>query len=129
MNRKKADSFLFALFEKHADIVIFTVLFLVSIYLRYRYVPLIDYRSGVSDYNYFLKPWVKFYRETGIVEGLREGVGNYYVPYNVFLALISKIDVKPYLPIALFSILFDYIIALFIYKIAFELKKSQKLLI
>ena len=129
MNRKKADSFLFALFEKHADIVIFTVLFLVSIYLRYRYVPLIDYRSGVSDYNYFLKPWVKFYRETGIVDGLREGVGNYYVPYNVFLALISKIDVKPYLPIALFSILFDYIIALFIYKIAFELKKSQKLLI
>ncbi len=127
MIRKKADSFIFSLFEEHADIVVFTVLFLISVFLRYRYVPLVDYRSGVSDYNYFLLPWVKTYRQLGVVKGLRQGVGNYYVPYNVFLALISKLDIKPYIPIALFSIIFDYIIALFIYKTALELKKIRKL--
>lgn len=70
-----------------------------------------------GNYNHHLAPWVEHYRIYGFA-GLAEQVGDYYVPYNVFLAAISYLPWPPWVMISLFSCSADYISAFFIYKIA-----------
>ena len=48
-----------------------------------------------ADYNNFIVPWVNKYRELGIVNGLATKVGDYYVPYNVLLAIIAQLPCEP----------------------------------
>lgn len=68
------------------------------------------------DYNQFIVPWFEHYKLLGIVRGLAEGVGDYYIPYNLFLAVSAQLPVKPYTAVAFTSGLADFISALFLYR-------------
>ena len=93
------------------------VILLASLVLKWSYAPIIYSKGEWTDYVRFLKPWVDFYRANGIVGGLGKGVGNYFVPYNVFLACISKLHVEPYYPIMLLSVAFDFAMVFAVYKV------------
>ncbi len=78
-----------------------------------------------ADYLYCLEPWIEYYRQHGIINGLSETIGSYYVPYNLFLAVIAFLPGKPWAYIAGFSIVCDYISAYFIYLIAGIIAKEN----
>ncbi len=86
----------------------------IRIYLtRFKFAG--SYISG--DYNNYLTVWVNQYRELGIVDGLKMRVGTYYVPYNLYLALLSVLPVDEGIWIPVLSCLFEYIGIFFIYRI------------
>ena len=64
-----------------------------------------------TDYEWFLKVWVNYFRENGGIKGLGQSLGNYNVPYMVFLSLFSYSSVSDLYLIKLLSIFFDIILA------------------
>ena len=53
------------------------------------FVRLCFFDKENTDYEWFLKVWVEFFRENGGLKGLGSKIGNYNVPYMFFLALFS----------------------------------------
>lgn len=109
--------------DKHLFHIGVILILLCSFAIRYHIAP-ITMLSG--DYKQSLLPWVEHYRANGIIKGLSETVGNYYVPYNLFLAVIAFLPGEPWFYIAYFSILCDYLSAWFIYLIAKEILGESK---
>lgn len=72
-------------------------------------LALFDYQT--DDYKDFLRPWVSFYRANGGFAALDEPVGNYNIPYLVFLALFSYIPIHELYLIKLLSVAFDLVLA------------------
>ena len=71
-----------------------------------------------SDFKAFLLPWCIQYQKLGIRKGLSVNFTDYYVPYNVFLAVIAQFIDDFTVPIAMFSLLFEFITAFYVYKIS-----------
>lgn len=121
---KKVDTWLHHLIDYYLFEVGIALIFLASFLIRLHLMP-ITMLSG--DYNDSLIPWIEQYRQFGIGGGLATVIGNYYVPYNVFLAVIAFLPGQPWAYIAGFSVLMDYVTALFIYRIAKELGRSRQI--
>lgn len=102
------------LIDKHLFQIGMIIVLGISFWIRYHLMP-ITMLSG--DYLECLEPWVEYYRQHGIINGLAEQMGSYYVPYNLFLAVIAFLPGKPWMYIAGLSILCDYVSAFFIYLI------------
>lgn len=83
---------IFHLVEKNAFEICLIVILGISLYAR---IVMIPNCVLSADYNNFIVPWVNKYRELGIVNGLAEKVGDYYVPYNVLLAVIAQLPCEP----------------------------------
>ncbi len=63
------------------------------------------------DYLDFLRPWTAFFRSHGGLKAVGMNVGNYNVPYLVFLAVCSYFPVSELYLIKLFSVFFDLVLA------------------
>ena len=61
-----------------------SLLIALALFIRFTY-----FDRENTDYQWFLKVWVDFYRTHGGFSGLRESIGNYNIPYLYFLALFS----------------------------------------
>ena len=72
-------------------------------------VSMLDYIS--SDYQSFLVLWLDAFRKGGFAT-LGENVGDYNLIYQYILLLISKVPLKDLYLIKLFSVIFDYALAL-----------------
>lgn len=70
-----------------------------------------------SDYKSFLLPWCEQYRTLGISAGLAQNFSDYYIPYNIALAVIATLFEDPARLIGLFNSLFDFLTAIYIYKL------------
>ncbi len=81
-----------------------------------------DYET--LDYQDFLAAWVDYFRQNGGFAALRESIGNYNVPYLVYLAAISSSALKDLYLIKLFSILFDIVLAWSVMRITAHFSKS-----
>ena len=83
------------------------------------------------DYDSYYREWVEFYRANGIVKGLENAPGDYYVPFNVIYALCSLLPVEPWVPLSMIPFVCELVSAFFIYKIFFLLtgKKETSLFI
>lgn len=112
---RKLEERLHDLIDKHLFQIGMIIILGVTLLIRIHLMP-ITMLSG--DYMDCLEPWVEYYRQNGIVKGLAETMGSYYVPYNLFLAVIAFLPGQPWTYIAGLSIIFDYISAFFIYLIA-----------
>lgn len=77
------------------------VFFLVKLYYM-------DFQT--ADYQWFLNPWVTFYRNNGGFSIFYEPVGNYNVAYLYFLALLSYLPFLELYLIKFLSILFDVLL-------------------
>ncbi|MBQ6366389.1 MAG: conjugal transfer protein TraL [Oscillospiraceae bacterium] len=64
-----------------------------------------------TDYQWFLKVWVDFYRSSGGFAALDRSIGNYNIPYLYFLALFSYSDIRDLYLIKLLSIFFDILLS------------------
>lgn len=110
--------------DKYLDWIIFAFMLVMSIHIRLKYTPLIEV-PGWSDYKEFLQSWVEHYANLGIVRGLGEGIGDYYIPYNIFLAILAQTGINPVYGISFFSCAFDYIMALVIYNIIRVIRNKE----
>ena len=63
------------------------------------------------DYQNFLAPWTQYFRSHGGLAAIGANVGNYNVPYLVFLAVCSYLPVSELYLIKLFSVFFDLVLA------------------
>ncbi len=95
-------------FYKYVHHICMAATILVAIIIR---LSLIKLESG--DYTGFLLPWVEHYRLLGVKDGLAMLPGNYYVPYNLLLAISSVLPFEPYWSIAFYAFIGDAVIAIF----------------
>lgn len=112
------EEFLHNFIDKHLFTIGMLLVLLISLLVRWHLAPI---TCLSADYNVSLLPWVEHYKENGIINGLSQARGSYYIPYNVFLALIAYLPGEPWIYISAFSILCDYVSAIFIYFIAKEI--------
>ena len=63
-----------------------------------------------TDYEWFLKVWIEFFRENNGLKGLGRSIGNYNVPYLFFLALFSYSSIRDLYLIKLLSVFFDLLL-------------------
>lgn len=64
-----------------------------------------------TDYTWFLKVWVDFFRQNGGFRALRNSIGNYNIPYLYFLAFFSYLPIDDMLLIKALSTLADVFLA------------------
>lgn len=104
-------------------IILVVLMTIVSLYLKIYYL---NYWSG--DFDAFLTNWIAKFREHGGLGAFRYKFYNYTPPYMYFLGLLSYINLKEveYMyVIKIFSILFEYLCAFFIGKIALHITKNR----
>src|SRR5437588_1905225 len=88
------------------------ILLLIAIVLR---VSL--YRVVTSDYTFFLSQWYDFIQTHGGFAALKYNFSNYNPPYLYLLALTTYLPIPKLVAIKTLSVLFDGILALFVYLI------------
>ena len=103
-----ADRGLQWILERYFPRIGFACLLILSAYLRWSLVPFVS-----GDLVSFLEPWVSYYRQVGIADGLMNMPGDYYVPYNLLLALTSCLPGSVARWLALYACTADYVIAIF----------------
>ena len=82
-----------------------------------------------SDYRKFISVWIEHYRNNGLIAGLRTMPGNYYVPYNLLLALLAMIcpnENAQKIGVALISNIGIYITAYYTFRIVYGFRASDK---
>ena len=79
----------------------------------------------LGDYNFYLEPWIKFIKENGYENSLKYNFYNYSPSYIYILIAIAKIGFNPLYSIKIVSILFEFILAYFVGKIAFIKYKND----
>ena len=77
------------------------------------------------DYQTFLSKWVQFYRDNGGFRALGKPVGNYNVPYLVFLAAFSYLPMRDLYLIKLLSVLFDIVLAWGMLRLASRFRRGD----
>lgn len=78
-------------------------------------VVMLDYET--ADYASFLAPWTQVFREGGFAT-LAENVGDYNLIYQYVLLLISRLPICELYLIKLFSVVFDFALALVVMRAA-----------
>lgn len=120
------DKFLKNLVEKYFYELAAAVILLFSVVITIRLMTFKFAGSYISgDFNNYLLAWITQYRQLGVVKGLASRVGNYYVPYNLYLALLSVLPVDEGIGISFLSCLFEYISIIYIYKILVLLLENR----
>ncbi|MBR5116156.1 MAG: hypothetical protein IK096_03730 [Lachnospiraceae bacterium] len=100
--------------DENAMQLVFIALFVISVLVRIDLAPKTDWSP---DYLACIDPWVREYRSLGFVNGLATEIGNYYIPYNVILALISYAPTEPWVMISVISCVFEYLMFYFAYRL------------
>ena len=99
------------------------LLLVLGIFLKLSILPI---RAG--DYVGFIQPWIEFIKTHGYFSSLKYGFYDYTPSYIYILIAITKIGLNPLYSVKTVSILFEYLAAFFIGKIAFQ-KYRDKLVI
>ena len=125
--RNPVDLFFIKLIQDYFYEIAIAVLILFSIVIR---IKLSTFKFGgeyiSGDYNGFLSVWVNLYRENGIAGGLGQIIGDYYVPYNIILAVISVIPIfDEGIWISAVSVFGEYLGALYIFKLLKKLTGNR----
>src|ERR1035437_7596686 len=95
-------------------------LFLFGLILKIIILPV---RTG--DYIGFLQPWINFINDHGYFSSLKYGFYDYSPSYIYILIIIAKIGLSPLYSVKLVSIFFEYLVAFYIGKIAYQKYKNK----
>ena len=108
------DNWLIETVNNNLDKIALFVLLVLAVLIRVKLIP----ETTLSpDYESYYLPWVEAYREYGFFGGLSKDIGDYYVPYNVMYAICSLFPCEPNIPIAVFSMIAEFVSVIFIRKI------------
>ena len=89
-------------------------------------VLLLPVRTG--DFIVFLEPWLEFIKTHGYFNSLKYGFYDYTPSYIYILVIIAKIGLNPLYSVKLVSIVFEYLAAFIIGKIAYKKFKSNQVI-
>ena len=89
-------------------------------------IVLLPVQTG--DYIGFLQPWIGFIKSHGYFSSLHYGFYDYTPSYIYILIAITKIGLNPLYSIKIVSIVFEYLAAFFIGKIAFQKVKNNQVI-
>ncbi len=92
--------------ERHIYIIALAAITILAVVVR---SVLIDYVSG--DAYYFLLPWYETMKPQGFA-ALSQQVGDYNMLYQFFVALFTYLPIDPLHAYKLFSIIFDFCLAI-----------------
>ena len=116
------DKWLISLINDNLDKIAIFAIVAIAILIRIKLIP----ETTLSpDYESYYLPWVEAYRQYGFFGGLSKDIGDYYVPYNVMYAICSLFPCEPYIPIAVFSMIAEFVSAIFIRKILLLLLEER----
>lgn len=103
--------------------IFFVVILLNAFFIRSILIKEINY---AYDYDVYLLPWLDYIKQNGNLKALGTAIPtcNYTPFYTIFLALISYLNIKPYILIKLFSIFFDMLCLIIVYKIIHKLTNN-----
>ncbi len=101
------------LVERHYREICLSALLILSALTRMLLAP----AEHSGDYIFCIEPWVETYRELGVVQGLATPITNYYIPYNILLAVISLFPMRPWVLVSLTSCVFEYLMVYYVYRI------------
>ena len=82
----------------------------------------IDFESG--DFRDFLNPWWNIIKGMGL-EGVSKKVGNYNMPYQTITFLMTLLPWKSIVAYKSLSIIFDYVLAIGVMLLVYEITKSR----
>ena len=124
MVKKKDKNVIWDFVYNHHNLIYFILITLLALIAR---ILLFKYNSG--DYDLFLRPWFDALKLNGGISGLSQDIGNYTPIYMTLLAILTYFPVSSLVSIKVLSMIFDFIGAIAVKKIADELlvgKKYQK---
>jgi Gpi18-like mannosyltransferase len=81
-----------------------------------------------GDFNVFLEPWLAFIKSHGYFSSLRYGFYDYTPSYIYILILIAKTGLNPLFLVKFISIIFEYVAAFYVGKIASLKYKSNNVI-
>lgn len=117
------DKFIRNLIDKYLFEIAVGLLILISVFIRFKLAPNTELSP---DYNFYYREWVEFYRQNGIIKGLSNAPGDYYVPFNVIYALSSLFPCEAWVPLSIVPAICELISAFFIYKIFYLLTGKKR---
>lgn len=97
---------------RFTEYALISLIFGLSLGVR---LSLLSIRS--PDYNHFINPWYNFIVSHGHFAALRYPFSNYNVPYLYLLILATYLPIKEIVAVKAISIVFDYLLAFFVYRI------------
>ena len=92
--------------EKNIIIIGFAAIGVLAFLLRWAFI---DHVTG--DWRTFLSVWINDLKKYSGISGIGHSVGEYYVPYMLFLNIIARTPFNDLTEIKLLSIIFDYVLA------------------
>lgn len=110
-------------FTKKRNLII-TYLIIISVIALYARIKMLGFESW--DYINCIQAWIDTIIKKGNIKALKYSIGNYNIIYMTFLALISYLPFKHILMVKGFSIIFDFVCAIFGSLIIGELSKDKK---
>ena len=111
------------LIDKYLFEIAIGLLIIISVFIRYKLAPNTELSP---DYDFYYREWVEFYRQNGIIKGLSNAPGEYYVPFNVIYALCSLLPCEAWVPLSIVPAICELISAFFIYKIFYLLTGKKR---
>jgi len=113
------------LIKKHFELIrknlSWILLIIISLSIKIILLPV-----STGDYVGFLYPWIEFIKSNGYFASLKYGFYDYSPAYIYILVFIAKIGLNPLFSVKLISIIFEYLAAFIIGKIAFQKYKSNQ---
>ncbi|MCR5655263.1 MAG: glycosyltransferase 87 family protein [Lachnospiraceae bacterium] len=107
--------------EKHKFAFAIAIVTILSFAIR---ICLLDFISG--DMGEFLLPWYQEIKDAGGLLGLNRRVGNYNIIYQFVIALLTYLPIDPVWGYKLFSVIFDYLLAVLVAFIVYDLCKNKE---
>jgi glyoxylase-like metal-dependent hydrolase (beta-lactamase superfamily II) len=112
--------------EKLSKRAVFALTLVCAFLLALRFAA---FNYATLDYEDFLKPWVRHFRNNGGFAALKERIGNYNIPYLTLLALFSYFPVNDLHLIKLLSVIFDVVLAYAAARIVAVVKEDERYVI
>ncbi len=107
--------------EKNSKTIFFIIISIMAFYLRTLLI-----HNVTSDFKYCINEWFNDLKLNGGLLGLKLDIGNYNVPYLFILALLTYLPINNLVSVKMVSIIFDFICAITIKKIAEILLENNK---
>lgn len=107
--------------EKNSKTIFFIIISIMAFYLRTLLI-----HNVTSDFKYCINEWFNDLKLNGGLLGLKLDIGNYNVPYLFILALLTYLPINNLVSVKMVSIIFDFICAITIKKIAEILLEDNK---
>ena len=102
----KAESKVIDFIKKHILLFLLVAVTIIAIFLR---ACGMDFKS--DDFNSFLNPWWSIIRLNDF-NGLATQVGNYNIPYQIIIYLMTLLQLKSLYAYKIVSIIFDFVLAI-----------------